>query len=51
VVAAYDADTENVHYTDENPSDAISYTGGAASVFGEDSWKWLLLQPLAQDQE
>jgi phospholipid/cholesterol/gamma-HCH transport system substrate-binding protein len=51
VVAAYDAETGDVRYTDQNPSDAISYTGGAASVFGEDSWKWLLLQPLAQEQE
>ena len=51
VVAAYDAESGDVHYTDQNPSDAVSYTGGAASVFGEDSWKWLLLQPLAQEQE
>jgi phospholipid/cholesterol/gamma-HCH transport system substrate-binding protein len=51
VVAAYDARTGQVQYTDESPSDAISYTGGAASVFGEESWKWLLLQPLGQPQE
>jgi phospholipid/cholesterol/gamma-HCH transport system substrate-binding protein len=51
VVAAYDRRTGEVQYTDVSPSDAISYTGGAASVFGEESWKWLLLQPLATGQE
>ncbi len=51
VVAAYDHETGTVQYTDASPSDAITYTGGAASVFGEDSWKWLLLQPLANEQE
>ncbi|HEX6516914.1 MAG TPA: MlaD family protein [Nocardioidaceae bacterium] len=47
VVAAYDAATGRLRYTDESPSDSVSYTGGAASVLGEESWKWLLLQPLA----
>jgi len=47
VVASYDPGTGKVRYTDSNPSGAVSYTGGAASVFGEASWKWLLLQPLA----
>lgn len=51
VVAAYDPGTGAVHYTDVSPSDDISYTGGAASVFGEESWKWLLLQPLGNEQE
>lgn len=51
VVAAYDPSTGAVHYTDASPSSDISYTGGAASVFGEESWKWLLLQPLANGQE
>lgn len=51
VVAAYDRRTGKVTYTDTSPSDAVSYTGGAASVFGEESWKWLLLQPLATEQE
>jgi phospholipid/cholesterol/gamma-HCH transport system substrate-binding protein len=51
VVAAYDRQAGEVQYTDVNPSDHISYTGGAASVFGEESWKWLLLQPLATEQE
>jgi len=51
VVAAYDHQTGTVQYTDASPDDAISYTGGAASVFGEESWKWLLLQPLASEKE
>ncbi|HEX6248660.1 MAG TPA: MlaD family protein [Nocardioidaceae bacterium] len=50
VVAAYDRDSGEVRFTDAGPSDAISYTGGAASVFGEESWKWLLLQPLATEE-
>ena len=30
----------------------IAYDGGAAQLFGEDSWKWMLLQPsLADNQE
>ncbi len=51
VVAAYDRRTGAVQYTDVSPSEYVSYTGGAASVFGEESWKWLLLQPLASEQE
>jgi len=44
VVASYDGGTGTVHYGDIPRS--VTYTGGAASVFGEASWKWLLLQPL-----
>jgi phospholipid/cholesterol/gamma-HCH transport system substrate-binding protein len=51
VVAAYDRRTGAVEYTDVSPSAAITYTGGAASIFGEESWKWLLLQPLATERE
>ena len=50
VVAAYDPATGSLKYTDTSPSDAVTYTGGAASVFGEESWKWLLLQPLADSR-
>jgi len=46
VVAAYDPGTGKLQYTDSSPSGSVSYTGGAASVFGEASWKWLLVQPL-----
>ena len=51
VVAAYDPSTGEVTYTDRSPDARVSYTGGASNVFGEESWKWLLLQPLAQPQE
>ena len=39
-----------VTYTDRSPSDDVTYTGGANAMFGEDSWKWLLLQPLAEEK-
>lgn len=47
VVAAYDAETGTVEWTDRSPDASIRYTGGAAATFGEESWKWLLLQPVA----
>jgi phospholipid/cholesterol/gamma-HCH transport system substrate-binding protein len=47
VVGTYDAQTGKLAYTDHNPSGSVTYTGGAASIMGADSWKWLLLQPLA----
>jgi phospholipid/cholesterol/gamma-HCH transport system substrate-binding protein len=47
VIGAYDAETGTFTYTDRNPSDSVAYTGGAAAMFGQESWKWLLLQPLA----
>jgi phospholipid/cholesterol/gamma-HCH transport system substrate-binding protein len=50
VVGAYDAETSTVRYTDRSPSDRVAYTGGAASVFGQESWKWLLLGPLSGQQ-
>jgi phospholipid/cholesterol/gamma-HCH transport system substrate-binding protein len=50
VIGAYDAETGTFTYTDRNPSDSVSYTGGAAAMFGQESWKWLLLQPLAGQQ-
>ncbi len=49
VIGAYDAESGTVTYTDRNPSDSVTYTGGVATMFGQDSWKWLLLQPLAQN--
>ena len=51
VVGTYDSDTGTVTYSDEGPSDSVTYTGGAAAAFGEDSWKWLLLQPLAEPRK
>jgi phospholipid/cholesterol/gamma-HCH transport system substrate-binding protein len=51
VVAAYDPQTGRLRYTDHNPDASVSYTGGAATAFGKDSWKWLLVQPLAEPEE
>jgi phospholipid/cholesterol/gamma-HCH transport system substrate-binding protein len=50
VVGTYDRETGSVSYTDRSPSDGVTYTGGAASMFGEESWKWLLLQPLSGER-
>jgi len=47
VVGTYDQATGRFHYTGANPSGDVTYTGGAASLMGRDSWKWLLMQPLA----
>ncbi len=51
VIATYDRSTGDVTYTDRSPSAQVTYTGGAAQAFGEESWKWLLLQPLAEPRE
>jgi len=48
VVATYDQKTGTVSFTDREPTTAVTYTGGAHNEFGEESWKWLLLQPLMQ---
>jgi phospholipid/cholesterol/gamma-HCH transport system substrate-binding protein len=47
VVGTYDRSTGKLTYTDRNPSGDVTYTGGAATLMGEDSWKWLLMQPLS----
>jgi phospholipid/cholesterol/gamma-HCH transport system substrate-binding protein len=47
VVGTYDRQTGAFRYTDRDPGGDITYTGGAASLMGEDSWKWLLVQPLS----
>ncbi len=49
VLGAYDSDG-SFRYTDRNPTGDVTYTGGAASVMGENSWKWLLLQPLSRQE-
>ena len=50
-VATYDAGTGQTTWAD--PADGeVVYDGGAAELFGDDSWKWTLLQPsLPNDQE
>jgi phospholipid/cholesterol/gamma-HCH transport system substrate-binding protein len=51
-VATYDASTGKVTWSDQDTSPNVAYTGGAAQLFGADSWKWMLLQPaLDHNQE
>ena len=52
-VATYDAKTGKVTWSDQKATGpTIAYDGGAAQLFGDDSWKWMLFQPsLADDQE
>lgn len=50
-VATYDAETGDVSWSDPAQGQ-VAYDGGAAKLFGDDSWKWTLLQPaLPDDQE
>jgi phospholipid/cholesterol/gamma-HCH transport system substrate-binding protein len=51
VVATYDQSTGKVTWTDHAPGADVTYTGGAHDTFGKDSWKWLLLQPVAASEE
>lgn len=51
VVAMYDPDTDKLTWTDEVPSHLVSHDTLAPAAFGEDTWKWLFLQPLAQTEE
>jgi phospholipid/cholesterol/gamma-HCH transport system substrate-binding protein len=51
-VAAYDSSTGKVVWGDQSTGPQIAYDGGDAELFGQDSWKWMLLQPsLARNQE
>ena len=51
-VATYDAKTGKVTWADQDASANIAYDGGAAQLYGADSWKSMLLQPsLADNQE
>jgi len=47
VVGSYDRHSGTFRYTGANPSGDVTYTGGAAALMGEQSWKWLLMQPLS----
>lgn len=49
-VATYDRSTGDLTYTDATSAPAVTYRGGAEAAFGEESWKWLLLQPLVNEQ-
>lgn len=48
VVATYDPETGKVTWTDEVPADQRSTVVPAPASLGEDSWKWLYLQPLGR---
>ena len=50
-VATYDSGSGKVVWSDQDPSANIAYDGGAAKVFGKDSWKWMLLQPSLPDNQ
>jgi phospholipid/cholesterol/gamma-HCH transport system substrate-binding protein len=45
-VATYDLSTGKATWSDQEPADNVVYDGGAAQLYGEDSWKSLLLQPV-----
>lgn len=51
-VATYDQGTGKVDWTDRAPGSDVTYSGGASRTLGtKDSWKWLLLSPVAADTE
>jgi phospholipid/cholesterol/gamma-HCH transport system substrate-binding protein len=50
-VATYDARTGTTTWADQDTSAKIAYDGGAAQLFGDDSWKWTLLQPSLADKQ
>jgi phospholipid/cholesterol/gamma-HCH transport system substrate-binding protein len=45
-IGTYDLDTGTMTWNDQASAPRVAYDGGAARVFGEDSWKSLLLQPV-----
>ena len=52
VVASYDPETGRLRWGDQvDPAPAPSRGTLAPTTFGEDSWKWLFLQPLTQYPE
>ncbi len=50
VIGSYDRSTGRFTYSDQGSSAPVTYTGGAQAAFGKESWKWLLLQPVLQQQ-
>jgi phospholipid/cholesterol/gamma-HCH transport system substrate-binding protein len=45
-VGTYDLDTRTMSWNDQASAPRVVYDGGAAALYGEDSWKSLLLQPV-----
>ena len=50
-VATYDSVTGKVTWGNQDANAQIAYDGGAAQLFGDDSWKWMLLQPSLPDNQ
>lgn len=50
-VATYDATTGKVDWSDQTSTPRIAYDGGAAQLFGQDSWKWMMLAPSMPDEQ
>jgi len=50
-VATYDQGTGKVTWGTPAAGPQIAYDGGAAQLFGSDSWKWMLLQPSVTDDQ
>ena len=48
VVASYDPDTQRVRWGDRVDPELAQPGTAAPQTFGEDSWKWLFLQPLTK---
>ncbi len=48
VIGSYDRETGEFEFFEdpETESPQVGYTGGAAASFGDQSWKWLLMQPV-----
>ncbi|HET6154507.1 MAG TPA: MlaD family protein [Marmoricola sp.] len=44
-VATYDLDNSKLTWSDQTTPSDVVYTGGAQALYGNDSWKSLLLQP------
>jgi len=51
VVATFDPDTGKLRWTDSVPASLSGHDTLAPAGFGEDSWKWLFLQPLVSTEE
>ena len=45
-VATYDLGTGETSWNDQGSASSVGYDGGAAQLYGEDSWESLLLQPV-----
>ena len=51
LVATYDSDLGRLRWGDDVPRDLSSPGSLAPRTLGEDSWKWLFLQPLMTSRE